>query len=470
MRERGIDMLNRGLSRKEEDQPQISQPMNTGPSIKTNATTDNKDLSVIIDGDKFNVNAPKPVSNPIITIPGYGVNGSLDTLEFNKQMLSTHVAMVGGIGMGKSNLFNHLISQVRQRMTADDVTIIFDTKGDFLKDFGKPDDIVISNDSQARGSSGSDYWNIFNEIDAEDAEASIREICTSLFKESLEKTSNAFFPNAAADLLYAFITIFHQNWKAQKKRDPTNIDLIAFLRSSTPERLYKTLLGYKFTSIASHIADPKSGQAQGVIAEMNSIINRIFIGNFVKSGTLSMNNIVKQRGGKTVFIEYDIQSGETLTPIYSLLVDMALKQALSNKSEHRGSVYLFVDEFKLLPNLSHIDDAVNFGRSLGMKVFIALQSITQMYDNYGEMRAKSILSGFLNYMFFNVNNAESREFIKARFGKCLRKVNYGTGKDYVYIDDVVKDKDITRLSVGEMIVGLSNCEPFSFKSSEWTRN
>ena len=30
---------------------------------------------------------------------------------------------------------------------------------------------------------------------------------------------------------------------------------------------------------------------------------------------------------------------------------------------------LFYDEFRLVPHLEHIDDGVNFGRSLGAKIF-----------------------------------------------------------------------------------------------------
>lgn len=431
-------------------------------------STDTNNLSKVIDGDCFNIHPPPAVPDSLISIPGTALGGRVRSLDFDPRMLSTHTAMVGGIGTGKSNLFYHLISQVRSSMTHKDIAIVFDTKGDFLKLFGQDGDIVISNDIQMSPESGADYWNLFDEIDESDPESSIREICASLFKDSVERTNNPFFPNAASDLFCALVSIFYENFKKQESREPTNQDLVSFIRNTTPENLLDTLRSYrKYNSVASHISDPESGQSRGVIAEMNAVVNRLLIGNFAKVGHISMSRLVKERGGRTVFIEYDIRSGEMLTPIYSLLVDLALKQALSSTGDHHGSVYLFVDEFKLLPNLQHIDDAVNFGRSLGMKVFVALQSITQIYDSYGEMRAKSILSGFLNCMFFNVNNAESRDFIKARFGRCLRKVTYGQNKEYVFVDDVVKDKDITRLATGEMIVGLQNREPFVFKADEW---
>ena len=50
-------------------------------------------------------------------------------------------------------------------MTDEDIMVVFDTKGDFYKEFYRPGDIVISNDETATGGDCLNYWNIFNEID-----------------------------------------------------------------------------------------------------------------------------------------------------------------------------------------------------------------------------------------------------------------------------------------------------------------
>lgn len=465
---RSVTFMFGGNNNANSDRLGISTPQDIRPNMKSGSVTDNNCLVRTIDGDIFCSGFPRTIPSAIVSIPGYDHSGHRRTLDFDEQLLSTHVAMVGGIGTGKTNLINHFIGQIGQKLTSDDIMIIFDSKGDFHRTFWKEGDIVISNDERGCGPSGRDNWNIFDEIDPFDSNVSIREICASLFKESIKHTTNSFFPNAASDLLSAIISIFYENWKKSSGADPTNKDLVDFLHHSDIKALLTVLTASKkFASVASYISDPGSGQSQGVVAEMNSVVNRLFIGNFAGSGHISMNRILEERGGKTVFIEYDLCSGETLSPIYSLLVDLALKKALSNRNPHKGSVYLFVDEFKLLPNLSHIEDAVNFGRSLGVKVFIALQSITQIYDGYGELKGKSILSGFLNCMFFNVNNAESREFIKARFGQCLRKITYAQNKDHVFTEYVVRDKDITRLDVGTMIVARPLQAPFLFNSDIW---
>jgi hypothetical protein len=102
---------------------------------------------------------------------------------------------LGGIGTGKTNALEQIISQINRVMTQNDVMIIFDTKGDFYRSFYRPGDVVISNDENAAGPDGPDYWNIFYEIENDDRmEENIAEISKALFHQKLEKTNQPFFP------------------------------------------------------------------------------------------------------------------------------------------------------------------------------------------------------------------------------------------------------------------------------------
>lgn len=143
------------------------------------------------------------------------------------------------------------------------------------------------------------------------------------------------------------------------------------------------------------------------------MIRQVFVGNFAKAGTLSIRDLVRKKGGKKIFIEYDIGVGSMLTPIYSLMFDLAIKEALC-RAKSEGNVFFVVDEFKLLPNLKHIDDAVNFGRSLGIKFMIGIQNTDQIIEAYNENMAKNIFSGFLNQFAFKVGDHSTRTYIKDR--------------------------------------------------------
>lgn len=164
----------------------------------------------------------------------------------------------------------------------------------------------------------------------------------------------------------------------------------------------------------------------------------------------------------------DLGIGGMLMPIYRLLIDLAIKEALCRTS-NEGNVYFFIDEFRLVPHLEHIDDGVNFGRSLGAKFFVGIQNIDQVMAAYGEYTGRSILSGFGTTFAFRVNDVGSREYIKNLFGRNIKQQSYMSKVQNRGIAEqlregyVVEDDDINNLPVGEAIVSAPSGEPFRFK-------
>ena len=358
---------------------------------------------------------------------------------------------------------------MRNTVTNSDVVIIFDTKGDYYKEFYKPGDIVISNDDTACGSNGSDYWNIFGEIEKDtQQEETVVEIAKTLFKEKTEKTTQPFFPNAAKDLFSA--VLYHC---VRNGGDFSNYDLRQYFDQSNVEDYLNLLDCHQdLKAMKSYIAGEHSSQSLGVLSELQQLVREVFIGNFRKKGTLSMREIVRNKGGKFVFIEYDLSIGNMLSPIYSLLFDMAIKGALSRKKSE-GSVYFIPDEFRLIPNLQHVDDAVNFGRTMGVKFMNGIQNVEQVFEAYGEERARSILSGFLTSVAFRVTDQKSKQFIQELHGKNRKKVIFLSSLQNKGVIEnvrdawVVEDWDISHLGIGEAIIGLPGAETFKFKFNKY---
>ena len=53
----------------------------------------------------------------------------------SNEIMSKHTLILGGTGSGKTNLFYHIVSQLKRNLCSDDVLIIFDSKGDFFDKF-----------------------------------------------------------------------------------------------------------------------------------------------------------------------------------------------------------------------------------------------------------------------------------------------------------------------------------------------
>ncbi len=397
-------------------------------------------------------------------------SGKETFLPFSDLSLSKHIMLIGSIGTGKTTTINQYLSEVRKQIDSNDVVIVFDTKGDYLK-FYQDGDVIIGNDDSYMDEREikKNYWNIFCEIEfGKQMLESIREISNALFTEACERTNQPFFPNAAKDIFSAVL------WHFMKTRHPnkrTNKFLTEFLCSNGNliNDLLKMLDRYdEFRAMKSYISDPTSGQTQGVIAELQQVVNQYFQGNFNKHGTLSLRRLTERKGGRFIFIEYDMSIGSILSPIYSLMFDMAIKQALG-RTRQEGNVFFVTDEFRLLPHLVHIDDAVNFGRSLGVKFLISIQNVNQIFENYGEHRARSIMSGFMTTIAFNVSDVHTRDYIKSCFGSNRKKDSFEHIISTKGISEetrdgfVVEDWDISRLDLGESIIKMPGHEPFFFK-------
>lgn len=455
-----------------------SVPQATVTGAVTNKVDRSQKDSVLF-GNELKQIAPNiSEPNPVMYFKGVDNQGVHRDIPISNSVLSRHFMLIGGIGTGKTNAFFQMLSQLKNSLTENDVMIIFDTKGDFYKEFYTPGDVVISNDETAVGPDGNpDYWNIFNEVAEGDQQyASVLEIAKSLFKEACEKTNQVFFPNAARDIFMSIMLHFLRD--AQKTGDNkylNNETLINYVKSRNSSQLREMLNAYPdMRAMTSYISSDESAQTQGVLSEMQQIVRDIFVGNFCRKGSLGLRNLVREKGGRKIFIEYDLSYGEMLTPIYSLMFDMAIKEALG-RGRSEGNVYFITDEFRLLPNLEHVDDAVNFGRSLGIRFMIGIQNVEQIYDNYGEERAHSIMSGFLTSLNFRVNDPKSRDYIKEQFGRNRKIEVYATNvQSKGMIEErrdgyVVEDWDVTNLKIGQAIIGFPEHEPFVFQFDLWNK-
>jgi type IV secretory pathway TraG/TraD family ATPase VirD4 len=421
----------------------------------------------LVYGSMLETNQPsQDASTSLLHISGQ-YKGCAATFGVSEDEVSKHTLLVGGTGSGKTNLFYHIVDQIKEKMTHNDVMLIFDSKGDFYSKFFSPGDVVIGNSKKYR--TKSEKWSIYDEIIADGNDRvsvaqNTQEICKSLFAEKTEKNnSNPFFPDAARDLFASIMIAFIRGGASF-----SNKDLKDYLDSTDVDGLRSLLGTYKdLASVGSYIGGKAGAQTQGVLAEMYSATRDILTGVFADVGSFSIRNFVRSKGKKTLFLEYDLAIGDVLSPVYTLLFDLALKEALG-RTATQGNVYLIADELKLLPHLRHLEDGINFGRSLGVKIFAGLQSIDQLNATYGsEEKARNIISGFSSVYAFRSNDFITRQYIRELFGRNVIFERYPIANGQYCSERregfVVEDWDLTDLAIGEAVVGLPQRSPFRFK-------
>jgi hypothetical protein len=220
-------------------------------------------------------------------------------LSLSKELLSRHMLFIGGTGSGKTNALNFFIQDIKNKMTDNDVMIVFDTKGDFeRKFFNVEKDVIIGNSPRYR--SRSRIWNVYEDIladgwDEDDYLINLNEISASLFKK-YESGSQPFFALAARGVFSAVLLNFIRRKKlltdgnmkpnlvekanAFFDKNFNNRGIVNCFNSAKIQDFHD--IARKFTDlikIQSYLGDGKNSQGLGVLAEVHVMLQDIFLGS-----------------------------------------------------------------------------------------------------------------------------------------------------------------------------------------------
>lgn len=394
-----------------------------------------------------------------------GVRGTDGTsLGFSDATLGRHVLFLGGIGSGKTVGMSALIDSIRAEGRDDDVFLFFDTKGDYIAQFFQEGDLSLSPDPQSEHP-GARLWNLFAEIadvPPGDLPETVREVVGSLMDVS-DDDHNRIWAAMAADLVAALIVAY-----ARAGKPYTNADIRAMADTLTTQQIRTILAPHRdLRGAAQYIATDGSTTTNSVMIFVQQALREVFAGAFRKQGEFSVRDFLRGKGGRALFLEYDVAKQETATPVFRTVLDLALKESLG-RDRRPGRVVVVLDEFSLLPRVAHLDAGLNFGRSLGLRFVVGTQNVGQVLDAYGAERGMSILSGFGSVFAFRMYDEPSRTFVRQRFGTNRKIVRYdgalktrGVG-ELVVDGSVIEDWDLSGLGVGDCVVGLPSGPPVLF--------
>jgi type IV secretory pathway TraG/TraD family ATPase VirD4 len=396
-----------------------------------------------------------------------GVDGT--AAAFNDAMIGRHVLYLGGIGTGKTVGMSALITSLRKGMTDDDVMVVFDTKGDYYKAFHRTGDAVIAA-TTAEEYEGQASWNLFEEFRTLPAgravEDEIFEMSNGLFAGMIMKAGdNAYFANAARDVFVALVTAMYRESDQRSNQDIRM--LVGGMTLAEMQTLLDKPENADLRGARHYIAKEGSNSAMATLAFMQQVIQESFRSSFGKPGAFSIRRFLRDKGGRALFLEYDVASGGMIAPVFKTMLDVAMKESMS-RQRTAGRVFFVLDEFALLPELTHLSNGLNFGRSLGLRFIVGTQNIKQVQEMYGERMAASVLSSFGTVFAFRLYDGSSRDFVRDRFGK-NKKIsrfesvvrNKGMNEN-VTDGHVVEDWDLSALPVGTCIASLPDHAPVRF--------
>ena len=223
-----------------------------------------------------------------------------------------------------------------------------------------------------------------------------------------------------------------------------------------------------------------SQHADSILAFLQLTLRKAFSGVFREPGDFSVRNFIRRRGGRALFIEYDMAVGSGLLPVYRVLMDLAVKEALGFGRERLRTTavvpdnfYFVLDELALLPHLTHIGDGINFGRELGLRFLVATQSVSRILHGYPDGAGESILRGFGSVLAFRLVDEESRTIVRNRYGTNRKQISTYAAvrhegvREVVVSGNVIEDWQMSSLEIGQCIALVPGEQPFLLKFSEF---
>lgn len=388
-------------------------------------------------------------------------------IEFDDDLLSKGVMVIGLPGAGKSNVLIYMAYQAVEQMTEDDIAVFFDIKGDYIRYFGNDADSVILGPFNSNA-----YWNVYEDIMAYGMDDKVLKLraqtfCDYLF-ESEKSEKDPFFSNAASHILQGLLLFnIRQADETGDKSYLNNAALCEQLCSLRHDDYVEILSEYTDTaSLIDYITENAgSEQGDGVLAELGTVIRRKIVGDFTENGSFSVSEFTKSAGGKKLFLNCNASLMKSTEGIFSYLIDTVITTRAGMRS-HRGRVFMFLDEGSFIKP-TQLDTAIALMREYKMCIFYGVQTIDMLMRSCkNEAQQRSVLDLFQVLIVLN-SSGKTAEYLQKRLGDCEVLTKYTNFKGNIEVKHEHRPAaelyEIIELRTGEAFVKLLAEPPFKFR-------
>lgn len=322
-----------------------------------------------------------------------------------------HLLVTGDTGTGKTQLINQLLIAIRK---LGDMVIVYDPKGDMVRDFYHADKDIIYSPFDTRSPKW-DVWQDLNTIQA------IETFAEAIIKESPNK--DEFWSKSARMVLVASLT------KAKQQSMSFSLALDMIMNQNIDD-ISQWLDG---TEVASDFSNPKT--AATVLTELKSQARALRYLPEVKNSDIqppfSINSWLTSRFDQSenmpntsqpwLFLPVQKKYKASAKPIMSAQIELISNFILSQPTSRQRRIWLIIDELPSLGKLSALPDLLAEGRGYGVASVLAIQNFSQLLKIYGKDDAHNLAGLCSSIVSMRTSDPQTAEYLTKRFGKQLRK-------------------------------------------------
>lgn len=332
----------------------------------------------------------------LINETNQGSDLKIGELPLLKDKENSHTLITGTTGSGKTNAFHILLPQIRKRQNR---AIVVDVTGDYVSRYYDPKTDIILNPLDTRSLA----WNPWADCTLD----SHYDVLAESFIQCKEGAKDPFWDNASRAIFKTALRKF-----AFQKEE--NIEqLTTFLLSASDREFFDFFEGTEAATFAFKNNDKTTQSIRSVLSSQIEGLRQLDTSEEVFSIRDWVAD-VEQPGW--LFITARADQRQTLTPLISAWVDMAINALMVLPENYDRRLWFVIDELAALQRLPRLSMGLAEGRKYGGCFLVGFQSKPQLEEIYGRNGAESMLDLFNTKLFFRCTEPSSQQWISKVLG------------------------------------------------------
>lgn len=319
----------------------------------------------------------------------------LDGIPLLKDSETKHILLVGTTGSGKTNTFNTLLPQIRNRKQK---AVIVDTTGVFVEKYYNPETDIILNPLDSRSHS----WDIWKECQ-NDLQAD--ELAASLVPHGMH---DPFWSEAARSL-------FVETLKKLKK--DSNPSLKTLLDYAVNKPLSKIQTFYANTPAAALVDIAADKTAASIRVNLAAYIRSLFLLEDAPNAFSIREWMQDDQQTGWLFLLALPDQRETLRPLLTTWLNIAINSLMSRGSDPERRVWFSIDEKASLNKVEALPKGLAEIRKYGGCIVAGLQNVSQIDKLHGHDIRKTMSSLYNTKIFFRSPDSDTAQWIVKMIGE-----------------------------------------------------
>ena len=389
-----------------------------------------------------------------------GFDTKIASIRIPDEVMTNHIVIAGTTGSGKSMVIHDIMDNILFNSYTSEGSckaIITDSGGEFYSKRSTEKDILFNVYDKR-----SVKWNPFCEI--EDIDQDIPLVIDSLIPVKGGNSQNEEWVNYARSMVGGIV-------KNMLKKGNTNPRFVAeILQRANSDEIAPYIANTPAQALLQPSNEKFLGSVIGVASE--AIANWVYLD---KDGTFSIRKYIENGNGNLYLTYTDIQP-EAVRKMASAIVSMGIKYYMSLGVRKNERLYVILDELDSLGVVDSLIAANTRGRKYGLCVIAGIQASTQLKENYGPLKAQTLLSTFVNKVVLKQADVVEAEY----WSKALGSMEVRRRKELINTslsgfvnpnkDDIKPSEDITNVNLvtPSQLLSLPKRKGYVFLSNDDT--